>query len=224
MIDSSDLKDGMKDALGEAYRAAPELALPHRDARACNEHRALCLVETHFVPTLQRLRCAYFASLLGLETGVAAVEAYVLFQLQNLAFVVGHEPGAAPGTGCPANPSADVVEVGHSTVNLTSDMLYLGAIRSAVSDAPVLLASGVGDRMRHALSAGVVQHPAHCSRHVLHPIRGSALQSVKDFNHLCGALGRLQRLNFACDSLVQHLCPVCDASSPDIPVSLCRSN
>lgn len=75
---------------------------------------------------------------------------YVTFQIQTIAFFVGHEPGMPPGSGCSLTATACLVPfVGSGSINLTSYLLYLQAIVYAVSGVFILLISGFGDRFKH---------------------------------------------------------------------------
>ncbi|KAK4560577.1 hypothetical protein LTR86_005774 [Recurvomyces mirabilis] len=95
---------------------------------------------------LRRYKTGYFFSTLGLGPAFAGFGTYVTFQLQTIAYVIGHEPGAARGTGCPPTAPACLVAFGDQQVNLTSYLLYLNALCFAISGALVLIVSGIGDR------------------------------------------------------------------------------
>lgn len=95
----------------------------------------------------RRYRIGYFISSLGLGPAIAGVGTFVPYQLQNLAFAVGHEPGSPQNTGCPPSSSACLVKFGGADVNLTSYLLYMGATASAISGVMTLLISGTGDRL-----------------------------------------------------------------------------
>ncbi|KAK3672241.1 hypothetical protein LTR78_007781 [Recurvomyces mirabilis] len=95
---------------------------------------------------LRRYKTGYFLSTLSLGPAFAGFGTYVTFQLQTIAYVIGHELGAARGTGCPPTAPACLVTFGSQEVNLTSYLLYLNALCFAISGALVLVVSGIGDR------------------------------------------------------------------------------
>lgn len=73
---------------------------------------------------------------------------YVTFQIQNIGYVIGYEPGNDPGTGCsPTATSCRVPIAGSKDVNLTSFLLYLNAFAYATSGALVFFVAGAGDHM-----------------------------------------------------------------------------
>ena len=47
---------------------------------------------------LRRYKIGYFLSWFGIGPAFAAFGTYVAFQIQTIAYLVGHEPGASPGS------------------------------------------------------------------------------------------------------------------------------
>lgn len=99
--------------------------------------------------TLRRYRVGYSISSVGLGPAIAAVGTYVSIRLQTIAVTIGHEPGRPTGTGCPSSATACIIKFGPNEINLTSYLLYLGALASGVSGILTLTISGIGDRMNH---------------------------------------------------------------------------
>ncbi|KAK0545662.1 hypothetical protein OC845_005011 [Tilletia horrida] len=96
----------------------------------------------------RRFKLAYSAVQFASGIAFSPFLTYVPFQLQFIAYFIGHEPGMPPGTGCsPTAISCRVPFAGHGDINLTSFINYINAISYAVSGALTLIVSGLGDRM-----------------------------------------------------------------------------
>ncbi|PWN52268.1 hypothetical protein IE53DRAFT_378283 [Violaceomyces palustris] len=99
--------------------------------------------------SLKRFKLAYAVSTFGFSPAFAGMITYGLFQLQTIGFMIGHEPGFPPGTGCmPGAQACRVPWAGRGDVNLTSFILYLNAISYAVSGLLTFFISSLGDHMR----------------------------------------------------------------------------
>ncbi|KAI0402704.1 hypothetical protein F4802DRAFT_574801 [Xylaria palmicola] len=110
---------------------------------------------------LRRYETGYFLSTFALGPPFAALVTYVGFQIQNIGYVVGRVPGAAPGSGCPPGATSCRVPFAGSSssgdVNLTSYLLYLNAIIYAVSGALTLVVCSLGDHAPHQREQYVAQ-------------------------------------------------------------------
>lgn len=106
----------------------------------------------------RRYETGYFLSTFAIGAPFASFVTYVGFELQNIGYVVGHVPGAAPGSGCPpAATSCRVPFAGSGDVNLTSYILYLNAIIYALSGGLTLIISGIGDYIAYQREQYVAQ-------------------------------------------------------------------
>jgi MFS family permease len=93
-------------------------------------------------------RWGYSVSACGVGVVFAAFDTYVLYQIQTIAYFIGHEDGKPPGTGCSLTATVCYVPFyGSGDLNLTTFLLYLNALAFAISGAVVLLLSGVSDHL-----------------------------------------------------------------------------
>ncbi|KDN47170.1 hypothetical protein K437DRAFT_255964 [Tilletiaria anomala UBC 951] len=95
---------------------------------------------------MRRYQLAYGASSFATGPAFGGYASYVSFQIQNIGYLIGHEPGNAPGSGCDFFATTCLVPMaGAGDINLTSFILYLNAISYAVSGALVFIVAGIGD-------------------------------------------------------------------------------
>ncbi|KAK0536740.1 hypothetical protein OC835_001931 [Tilletia horrida] len=143
-VDVSDC--AAEDHLAPSSELRTNDAAPASTSTSSHSQRAsdILLTRTQY----RRFKLAYSAVQFGSGIAFSPFLTYVPFQLQLIAYVIGHEPGMAPGSGCSLTAtSCRVPFAGSGDVNLTSFINYINAISYAVSGALALIVSGLGDRM-----------------------------------------------------------------------------